>query len=248
MVNSNETSLERFLIAQHQLQGWLYQDDVLVFQQINAIQSADNVKGDLLEIGVYHGKSAILMGYFVRDDERFVVCDLFESPAPNRENQSEKLSWYPELTQRTFEENYLRFHAQLPAILACPSTSLIERGALKDSFRFIHIDGSHIFSVVRSDIRTAKALLNKDGIVAIDDYRSVHTPGVAAAVWEAVTSDHLVPICLTPQKMYATWNSSNTTQRHLLAWADQRSDIEVELETICDSALLRLKIKESAND
>jgi hypothetical protein len=125
---------------------------------------------------------------------------------------------------------------------------LIEQGALKDSFRFIHIDGSHIFSVIRRDIRTAKVLLNKDGIVAIDDYRSVHTPGVAAAVWEAVTSDHLVPICLTPQKMYATWNSSNTTQRHLLAWADQRSDIAVELETICDSPLLRLKIKESANE
>lgn len=243
MVNSNERSVDDYLAAQHQLQGWLYQADVLVFQGMNAIQGAEHVKGDLLEIGVYHGKSAILMGYFVRDDERLFVCDLFESPAPNGENQSEKLSWYPGLTQRTFEENYLRFHAQLPAILAYPSTSLIEQGMLKGSFRFIHIDGSHIFEVIRCDIRTAKSLLNEDGIVAIDDYRSVHTPGVAAAVWEAVTSDHLVPICLTPQKMYATWNSSDRTQEHLLAWAAKRNDIEVELETICDRQLVRLKTR-----
>jgi hypothetical protein len=161
--------------------GWLYQEDVLLFQEINAFQGLDNIHGDLLEIGVYHGKTAILMGYFTRNGERLVVCDLFQATAQNRENQTEKTSWYPDLTREVFEANYLRFHRELPSIVACPSTKVIQAGRLIKSFRFIHIDGSHVFSVVRQDMRTAKRLLLKKGIVAIDDYRSAHTPGVAAA-------------------------------------------------------------------
>ncbi len=237
-------SLNDYLQELGATQGWLYDEDILVFQEINAFQKANGINGDLLEIGVYHGKTAILMGYLIRNDEQLVVCDLFQAVAKNPANQAEKEVWYPQLTRKIFEENYLRFHSDLPAVVAYPSTSLPRVGRLRRTFRFIHIDGSHIFSVVRQDIRTTKTLLIPNGIVTIDDYRSIHTPGVAAASWHEVTSGNLIPLCLTPQKMYATWNPSNEKmKKHLMTWANNRNDVAVEVEPVCGRKLLRLQMK-----
>ena len=57
--------------------GWFYAVDVDFFSKLLAYQRTEGVKGDMLEIGTYQGKSAILMGYGLRDDEELVVCDLF---------------------------------------------------------------------------------------------------------------------------------------------------------------------------
>ena len=158
-----------YLRAFDTIDGWLYPEDVLLFQEIDALQGLSKVTGDLLEIGVYHGKSAILLGYFPRQDERLVVCDLFQSPGQTRENQAEKQFWYPELTRETFERNYLRFHNSLPVVVVCPSAKLIQAGNLTRTFRFIHIDASHVYSIVRQDIHIAKLLLKDKGIVVFDD-------------------------------------------------------------------------------
>jgi len=241
----NKTSLGDYLRAHDSIDGWLYPDDVLLFQEINALQGLSKVNGDLLEIGVYHGKSAILLGYFPRQEERLVVCDLFQSQGQTRENQAERQVWYPELTRKTFEENYLRFHHRLPSIVVCPSTKLIQIGSLTRTFRFIHIDGSHLYSIVRRDIHTAKLLLKNKGVVAFDDYRSIHTPGVAAAIWQEVFYGGLIPLCLTPQKMYATWDRTHLSLlKSLSAWAKKRGDFTTNTEMVCGRKLLRIQKKD----
>lgn len=60
----NKTNSGDYLRALDSIDGWLYPEDVLLFQEIDALQGLSKVTGDLLEIGVYHGKSAILLGYF----------------------------------------------------------------------------------------------------------------------------------------------------------------------------------------
>ena len=226
------------------VEGWFYREDILLFEKLNELQRVDHVNGDLLEIGAYHGKSAILLGYFRRKAEQLVVCDLFETPGQTLENRAEKEFWYSKLTQDVFEKNYLRFHRQLPMILTCPSTKLLKVGKLSRTFRFIHIDGSHVYSIVRQDIHTAKTLLKDRGIVAFDDYRSIHTPGVAAAVWEEVTGGDLIPLCLTPQKIYATWDTHNLhLLRKLRVWANKQGECEIDTDTVCGRKLLRIRVK-----
>lgn len=236
-------SLHEYLAVQDSIPGWLYPEDILIFQEINDVQGQDDVRGDLLEIGVYQGKSAILMGYFTRFDERLVVCDLFESPAKTSENRSENQLWYANLTRGLFEANYLRFHPELPSLVACPSTHLIRKARLKRNFRLVHIDGSHLYSIVQKDLHIARRLLIRNGIVVIDDYRSVHTPGVAAAAWQEVISGDLIPFCLTPMKMYATWDQSHVRYRkHLRSWAERRRDLVLESDTVLARELLRLRM------
>ena len=74
------------------------------------------------------------------------------------------------------------------------------------SCRFIHVDASHMYVHVHEDALNARLLLAPGGVVAFDDYRAEHTPGVSAAVWQAVLEDGLVPFVLTPHKLYGVYD------------------------------------------
>lgn len=160
------------------------------------------VSGALLEIGVYYGASAILLGFFRRRGEHFVVCDTFGGLGFRPENQLEREE-FSRCSQRMFEGNYLRFHSRLPEVIAGPSSAI---RAEADSFRLVHVDGSHAYDDVRRDIALSRELLGSGGVVVVDDAIAPHLPGVAAAVWSAVVHDGLRPFALG-RKLYASWDA-----------------------------------------
>jgi predicted O-methyltransferase YrrM len=174
----------RYIDAIHTVPGWIDQLDALLFVWIHESQQRAGIVGDILEIGVSSGRSAILLGYFRQPGERFVACDLFVGD-----------------TSRAFRHNYLRFHPSLPDIRVGPSRQLIDERV--DAFRFIHVDGSHTFDDVRNDIEIASRLAEPGGVVVFDDIRAREYPGVAAAVWRAVATHALVPVALS-NKLYCT--------------------------------------------
>lgn len=164
--------------------------------------------GDLAELGVFHGASALLIGDFLQEGEAFTVVDLFDATAVSDENSEENRTYYPDLIQETFEKNYLSVHSALPRVVKGPSESIVDH-ATHGTHRFVHIDASHLYEHVVKDIVAAQTLLKPDGIVVLDDYRAEHTPGVAAAAWHAVLTAGLRPFALSPFKMYATWGDAS---------------------------------------
>ncbi len=183
--------------------GWFYPMDILLFEFILGCQLRDGIRGDVLEIGAYEGKSAILLGYGLRDDEALVVCDLFGLDPTDFEVPTEGMQDYTGLTLDRFYQNYDRFHPRRPHLEVCPSWQLGERiGGRR--FRFIHIDGGHAYECVQTDIRIAIDHAAEDAVIVLDDYRSPHTPGAAAAVWEATLGGFLYPFGITETKLYAT--------------------------------------------
>lgn len=222
------------------IRGWFYLGDAIILHAINSIQRESKIAGDLLEIGVYQGKSAAFLGFFVGCNERLVVCDTFEHEAIDTDNQSEKSTWYPDIERGIFEKNYFDVHHSLPQIVACHSPLLRRTTPLQRTFRLVHIDGSHLYSIVRHDLRTAARLLRPGGIVAIDDYRSAHTPGVAAATWEAIFQGKLVPICVTPQKLYASTDpGASGLYSKVYEWAVTQKELVVAAERIHRRKILR---------
>lgn len=185
--------------------GWFGAPDVELFQRVNLIQQLSGVRGSILEVGCYMGKSAILLGFLLNESESLVVNDLFDGKASAADNVDEVTREYPGLSEERFLHRYLGYHDQPPLIVADLSSTLPERlaGWL---FRFIHIDGSHTYEVVREDLMNSRALAGEDAIVVMDDWRSEHTPGVSAAIWEAVTREGLIPLVVSPQKFYAMWS------------------------------------------
>jgi len=186
------------------------------------------------------GKSAVLIGRHLRPGERFVVCDLFESPPQDPHNAKESAATFGSLTREAFERNYLALHPELPEIVQDVSASItkhVDRG----SARFVHVDASHLYDRVREDIQSAREMLRPDGIVAFDDYRKETTPGVAAAVWQAVSQDGLVPFAHTPNKLYATFGDAQPYLATIEEWAARSARFSAVEEYVGSARMLRVK-------
>jgi hypothetical protein len=235
---SKRTSADDYFSAFRRVPGYFREVDFLLFEKLNELQRKRQVTGDVLEIGAFRGRSAILLGSLIGDNERLVVCDLFSDRKSPRSSASPR---------ELFERNYLRFHHDLPVILQCSSLELPAR-CEPQSFRLIHIDGGHSFDTVRADIANSKNLLAVRGIVALDDYLNRKFPGVAAAVWEAVAGGELIPICLSNAKMYATWSVDQPDLiPELEDWVRGRN-LRAETFNIFDRDVLKVSTAETAID
>ncbi|MFC9388455.1 class I SAM-dependent methyltransferase [Streptomyces venezuelae] len=223
-----------------EVEGWFFAADRFVFDWLLTHQRDHGVRGDLLELGVYKGKSAIAIGYHASDAERFTVCDLFDAgEAPDASTATEMRVYYPTLTRQVFEANYLRFHRRLPTVIQ-GSSAEVTRHVPAGSCRFVHIDASHLYHHVRADIAAARELLTEDGVVALDDFRSPHTPGVAAATWEAVLTAGLKPVVLTESKLYGTWGPADLLRDALAGRLPTHPTLWGVTEDVAGHTLLRI--------
>ncbi|MGW5784323.1 class I SAM-dependent methyltransferase [Streptomyces sp. NPDC003757] len=222
--------------------GWFWPLDQVLFSWFLERQERLHTRGDLLELGAYLGKSAILLGHHLRDGETLTVCDLFGAEPPDAANRAEAAKSYSSLTRQAFERNYLSFHDTLPTVIQAPSSAVVDRVA-PGSCRFVHVDASHLYEHVEGDIGAARELLGPDGIVVLDDFRSEHTPGVAVAAWEAVLNRGLRPVCLSSQKLYGTWGDPEPVQEELLAALRGREDIAVTVERAAGQRLVRTRAR-----
>ncbi|MET8567446.1 class I SAM-dependent methyltransferase [Streptomyces sp. NPDC004783] len=222
--------------------GWFWPLDQVLFSWFLERQEAAGVRGDLLELGAYLGKSAILLGHHLQDGETLTVCDLFGADAPDEANRAESAMSYSSLTRQAFEGNYLSFHDTLPRIVQAPSSAITGEVAA-GSCRFVHVDASHLYEHVQGDIGAARELLLPEGVVVLDDFRTEHTPGVAVAAWEAVLNRGLRPVCLSSQKLYGTWGDPEAVQDELLAALRERDDCTVSVEWAAGHRLVRARAK-----
>jgi SAM-dependent methyltransferase len=187
------------------VEGWFVRLDADLFSAVDRWQRDAGVTGDLLEIGAYQGRSAILLGFLAREGEQLVICDLFEDQEPTATTTGDR-GLYDALQRTRFERNFLRFHDALPLIHQTPSRDLEPRLA-GGTFRFVHIDGSHLFDPVVSDIALSRRLVAPGGVVVLDDWCTPRMPGVAAAAWDAILHEELRPFAFTGDKLYASWSA-----------------------------------------
>ncbi len=194
--------------------GWLQGYDVDLFRLL--LDHTAQSGGDLAELGTYLGKSAVLIGSSLRPGEHFTVVDLFGGDAVDDANQAENDDQYDGLTRGAFEQNYRAVHGDLPEVVTGLSESVVDH-ARHGRHRFVHVDAGHLYDNVVGDIEAARTLLKPGGVVVFDDFRSEHTPGVAAAVWRA-TAGGLCPFAVTPVKLYATFGDSGELVSAVKEW------------------------------
>jgi hypothetical protein len=186
-----------------QIPGFFYVADFMLFDFILGHQLDSGVAGDMLEIGIYRGKSAILIGCGLRPDERLIACDLFDDVMSHEDLSVEHRKTYDGLGVAEFRRNWDRYHSRRRLdVRICDSAQLTELPSL----RFTHIDGCHNYQCVRGDIKLAAKHTGPRGVISLDDYRIAEEPGVAAAIAEAVAAGELFPFCASDMKLYAATN------------------------------------------
>jgi hypothetical protein len=219
-------SAAEYLAIKDAVRGWLLDIDATLFIGVDAVQRVFGARGDLLEIGVFYGKTSILLGYLARPDEALVCCDIFEdTQALSDEGEAEHETYHRALRRAEFERNYLRFHAKLPTIVAAPSSTL-DADAWAGRFRLIHIDGGHEYGVVSEDIRLARKMLAPGGVVIFDDWCLPHCAGTGMAVWEEYLRGDLIPLALTDTKFYARWGATGVSAEALNNWIAGQPRVE----------------------
>ena len=214
-----QTPQER-MMQFNDIPGWFNPIDQAAFTWILQHQNRTETLGHLVELGVFKGKSAVLMGNHIRQGETFYACDLFDDiTTSDAADEGEKRFFKTQsLTQAEFERNYLAFHPALPQIVRGP-TSTITSHVAPGSARFVHIDAGHTYDLVREDTASTRAMLRETGVVVFDDYRKANTMGTGAAVMEAILNEGLRPILNTEFKLYATWGDPAPMQAEIAARA-----------------------------
>lgn len=164
---------DRLLRRIRGINGWFWPAAGYLLCWLDEIQKNLGIRGNIFEIGAYHGKSAALLAHLlVRPHESLGVCDLFGDPDPG----SNGVVGF----RAAFERNMRRFTA------APDEIRIVQRDAadltVQDTgapCRIFHIDGGHSAEHVYDDLHTADRSLHPQGIVVLDDFHNFAWPGVA---------------------------------------------------------------------
>jgi hypothetical protein len=172
--------LQLYFEAFHTIHGWFTFDAALLFMAYNQFLAKQGVAGDVLEIGVHNGLSAIAVATLRGPSGKMYAVDLFE------DLQAQNLSHSGVGSNRAlFERNMRQFHPDLDFlhIVTGPSSDL-SASELGSSFSFCHVDGGHSPAETLHDLRLCHEILLPGGLVALDDYFNPHFPGVCEGAIE----------------------------------------------------------------
>ncbi len=171
--HSTDNRLQRFQDLSKDVEGFFFPLQAALWDILYTIQSQMRLSGDLMEIGVLHGKSAI-MSLLSMDPtrERMDLVDLELRP--------------------TLERTMAQFSAEIRAkvnYLIGDSKKTMSPALVKSrsaSYRWIHIDGEHTYDGVYSDLRNADILLQEHGLICCDDFFSPRYLQITDAVFRYV--------------------------------------------------------------
>ena len=184
--------VRRYLDETRDVEGWFFPVDAYLFGFVDEIQRREGIGGNLFEIGVHHGKTAIFLARMRREGELVGVCDVFDQQELNRDRSGEG-------NRAIFERN-LRGHAL--RVFARASNSLTPEDTTTGC-RFFHIDGGHGAEDVVNDLTVAARALLPDGIVAVDDLFNPNWPGVGEGFYRFIAArpDVFVPLLIGGNKV-----------------------------------------------
>lgn len=189
------------------MKGWFFPPDMLTFYVLNTLQTRFNVQGSLCEVGVYEGKSLVLLSLFAKDSEAVYGFDLF-----------------PDDMQANCQANINRLGNPAVVKLFAGDTSTINTQGLKDIVqqptRMLHIDAGHEYHEVLHQLHLFAPFVKEGGIIIMDDYQDREFPGIEAAVLDFCEIDRprrFVPFFAGGNKMFLCERQNAATyQRGML--------------------------------
>ena len=147
--------------------GWLSETAARATDYLLQYQTARGLYGDVLEIGVYHGRYFIVLANRTVELERAYAIDIFGSGEP-------VIAGSAHGDREVFEANVKKYAPQCDLIVMESDSSLLPQEFLDRLYhqcRFVSVDGSHDEESVVNDLFVAEKLLAPGGLVALDDWR-----------------------------------------------------------------------------
>lgn len=148
------------------VEGWLFGNAANATSDLLREQTRRGLYGDILEIGVYHGKYFIVLANNTCPGERCVALDIFHSDVPSDTN-----AWGD---RDIFLANVRTYAPDCDLVVIEANSTALDANAAKTldegTYRCISIDGGHDYTCVLSDLWLAQRLVTPGGIVIMDDW------------------------------------------------------------------------------
>lgn len=161
-------------VVDKEVAGYFYPIDIVMMYAILRYLQHD-IKGDICEIGIAEGKSAISLSNFKHADDNLYLYDIFsEENVLNVEKNLKKFGRCDNITLRLQDSTKLK----------------VEDIDFKQELKLLHIDGCHEHEAVLSDLVVFSHFVSDDGIIMVDDYNDYEFPGVNAATIEFCLSKY----------------------------------------------------------
>ena len=178
-------------ITAHQsvAQGSFVIEPVMVLlTYLTRVQDAMQVRGDIGEIGVHHGKFFVGLGHLQKVNEKLWACDVFENQKKNTDGSGfgNRDAFQKACRKNGIKDEDVHIHAG----------SSLELTSLKPfSFRLFSIDGGHSRILTVNDLTLAANHLVSGGVLILDDVLNFAWPGVIDGFF---TWLHYFPVDFAP--------------------------------------------------
>jgi hypothetical protein len=165
--------LEEYKQLSQNVDGFFDGESAALWDALLALQAEQYVFGDMLEIGVYKGRSALLSAMHLREDEASLLID----GTPFMDEA--RLHLTPLLGNRA---KYIERMSQDVRL-----SDLYELSAKR--CRWIHIDGEHTGSAVARDLSLCEPLLHDGGLLILDDFFNPMYPQLTEAAFSFLSTN-----------------------------------------------------------
>ena len=168
------------------IEGMLSKFSIAVMDMMLSLQAQWLVPGQLVEFGVYRGRSAAVLANHARTGERLVLVD----PVDLIEHAKLRSIYPPtEVVIATADD----FPRVMPGYRS-----------LVGNCRVVHIDASHQFEPTQRELAIADKLLADDGLIILDDYTNLNYSQNIAAIFKYLFTrpTNLTPVLVTEEKAY----------------------------------------------
>jgi Methyltransferase domain len=188
------------------IEGWFSAEAAALFGLLDEAQQRAKVQGDLFEIGVHHGRSAVLLSQLAGPGERLGVCDLFGE-------QTQNVSASGSGNRAIFEGNMAALAPGFDRLdVFATASDRLTPEEIGGPYRLFHVDGGHLSEEALADLRLGAEVLDPQGAIVIDDPFSVAWPGVTEGILHFLAQrPDFAPLILGYNKLVLT----PTTAREL---------------------------------
>lgn len=198
-----ESLFKKYIHSLENWEGWMNPPSVFFAGFLTHIQHNLGIVGPVGEIGVHHGKFAVVIAMFAFETERVWLADLFENQVENIDGSGKGDK---DIVRKHLEEFGL--DSTNTVIVSANSMSLSgydlnEQGFT--AFRFLSVDGGHTHELTLNDLLFSCEVIQDGSIVVLDDFLNIHWMGVASGFFHFLSSQtRLQPFLWASNKMYLT--------------------------------------------
>lgn len=166
--------IDRYRTEYGNVEGWFSDESAVICDVILDHQADQGITGDIAEIGVAYGKSAMLFGLHLSRGETMTLNDI---------DPQDRL---PEVAERVTRAN-----AEAAVRVLKRDSRELTSADLGTNVRFFHIDGDHGRRAVLNDMRRAVDALRRGGVIVVDDFIAPQFLGVSFGVFKFLAENEI---------------------------------------------------------